>query len=342
VTDHTQYGHRGAFPANRPRRMRKDAFSRRLMAENELSSSHLIQPYFVIEGVGERVPVPSMPGVERVSIDQLISDAKEVFAAGVPMVVLFPVTDDAAKTDDCSGAYASDGLAQRAISELKSALPELGVMTDIALDPYSPHGHDGLMNEAGYIMNDETVDVLVRQALSHAQAGADVVGPSDMMDGRVGAIRTAFESEGYQHTRIMSYAAKYASHFYGPFRDAVGAAAALGKADKTTYQIDPRNSDEALHEVAADLAEGADMVMVKPGMPYLDVVRRVKSTFAVPTFAYHVSGEYAMLKAACANGWLDERSVTLETMTAFVRAGCDGVLTYCAGDVARWLADGKR
>jgi len=309
------------------------------MAENRLSTDHLIQPYFVIEGSGKRVSVPSMPGVERLSIDQLLLDARRVFEAGVPMVVLFPVTDDAAKTADCSGAFASDGLAQRAISELKSAIPELGVMTDVALDPYSPHGHDGLMNETGYIMNDETVEVLVKQALSHAAAGADVVGPSDMMDGRVGAIRTALESEGYQHTRIMSYAAKYASSYYGPFRDAVGAAAALGKADKTTYQIDPRNSDEAMHEVAADLAEGADMVMVKPGLPYLDVVRRVKSTFGVPTFAYHVSGEYAMLKAACANGWLDEKAVTLETMTSFVRAGSDGILTYCAGDVANWLAE---
>jgi len=339
VTDHTQFGHRGAFPANRPRRMRKDDFSRRLMAENTLTASHLIQPYFVIEGHGKRVQVPSMPGVERVSIDQLVLDAKRVSAAGVPMVVLFPVTDDAAKTDDCRGAYSPDGLAQRAITELKTQIPSLGVMTDVALDPYSPHGHDGLMNDEGYIMNDETVEVLVKQAVSHANAGADVVGPSDMMDGRVGAIRTALESEGHRHVRIMSYAAKYASNFYGPFRDAVGAAAALGKADKTTYQLDPRNSNEAMHEVAADLAEGADMVMVKPGLPYLDLVHRVKSTFAVPTFAYHVSGEYAMLKAACANGWLDERAVTLETMTSFVRAGCDGVLTYCAGDVAEWLSE---
>ncbi len=339
MTDHTHFKYRGIFPANRPRRMRKDAFSRHLMAENVLTAKHLIQPYFVIEGTGKRVPVPSMPGVERLSIDQLLIEAKRVFDVGVPLVVLFPVTDDSAKTADCRGAYADNGLAQRAISELKAALPELGVMTDVALDPYSPHGHDGLMNDAGYIMNDETVEVLVRQALSHAKAGADVVGPSDMMDGRVGAIRQALEADGYQHTRIMSYAAKYASSFYGPFRDAVGAAAALGKADKTTYQIDPRNSDEAMHEVAADLEEGADMVMVKPGLPYLDVVRRVKTTFAVPTFAYHVSGEYAMLKAACANGWLDERSVTLETMTSFVRAGCDGVLTYCAGDVAQWLAE---
>ncbi len=337
MTDHTQFGHRGSYPANRPRRMRKDDFSRRLMAENMLSPAHLIQPYFVIEGQAQRVPVPSMPGVERLSIDQLIKDARRVSQAGVPMVVLFPVTDDSEKTHDCRSAWAPGGLAQRAISELKSAIPELGVMTDVALDPYSPHGHDGLMNDAGYIMNDETVEVLVKQALSHAAAGADVVGPSDMMDGRVSAIRSALEADGHQHTKIMSYAAKYASHYYGPFRDAVGAAAALGKSDKTSYQIDPRNSDEAMHEVAADLAEGADMVMVKPGLPYLDVVRRVKSTFAVPTFAYHVSGEYAMLKAACANGWLEEKPVTIETMTSFVRAGCDGILTYCAGDVADWL-----
>lgn len=317
--------------------MRKDEFSRRLMAETHLTAAHLIQPYFVIEGENQRVPVPSMPGVDRLSIDLLVADARRVYEAGVPMVVLFPVTDDSAKRNDCSGAFAPDGLAQRAISALKSSIPNLGVMTDVALDPYSPHGHDGLMNEDGYIVNDETVEVLVKQAISHANAGADVLGPSDMMDGRVGAIRAALESEGHRHVRIMSYAAKYASNYYGPFRDAVGAAAALGKADKTTYQIDPRNSDEAMHEVAADLAEGADMVMVKPGLPYLDVVRRVKSTFAVPTFAYHVSGEYAMLKAACENGWLDEKSVTLETMTSFVRAGCDGVLTYCARDVAEWL-----
>ncbi len=321
--------------------MRKDDFSRRLMAETTLTASHLIQPFFVIEGKGQRVPVPSMPGVERLSIDQLVIEATRVYQAGVPMVVLFPVTDDAAKTPDCAGAYDPDGLAQRAISELKTQLPNLGVMTDVALDPYSPHGHDGLMNDEGYIVNDETVEVLVKQALSHAVAGADVLGPSDMMDGRVGAMRDALESAGHTNVRIMSYAAKFASTYYGPFRDAVGAAAALGKADKTTYQIDPRNSDEAMHEVAADLAEGADMVMVKPGLPYLDVVQRVKSTFAVPTFAYHVSGEYAMLKAACANGWLDEKPVTLETMTSFVRAGCDGILTYCAADVAEWLAESR-
>jgi len=338
VTDHTQFGFKANYPANRPRRMRRNAFNRDLVAETTLTPAHLIQPYFVIEGQGKRVPVPSMPGVERLSIDQLVVEAQQIHELGVPLVVLFPVTDDAAKTADCSAAWAADGLAQRAIAELKSKLPTLGVMTDIALDPYTPHGHDGLMDDSGYIMNDETVEVLVKQALSHAVAGADVLGPSDMMDGRIGAIRQALEAEGHRHTSIMSYSAKYASSYYGPFRDAVGAAAALGKSDKKSYQLDPRNSDEALHEVAADLAEGADMVMVKPGLPYLDVVRRVKASFAVPTYAYHVSGEYAMLKAACANGWIDEKPVTLETMTSFVRAGCDGVLTYCARDVAKWLA----
>jgi len=337
VTDHTQFGHRAPFPLNRPRRLRKNDFSRDLVAETILTASHLIQPYFVIEGQGQRVAVPSMPGVERLSIDQLVIEAKRVHSAGVPLIVIFPVTDDAAKTDDCSGAWSVDGLAQRAISEVKSAVPTLGVMTDVALDPYTPHGHDGLMNDEGYIMNDETVEVLVKQALSHAVAGADVLGPSDMMDGRIGAIRHALEADGHRHVNIMSYAAKYSSSFYGPFRDAVGATATLGKSNKHSYQMDPRNSDEALHEVASDLSEGADMVMVKPGLPYLDVVRRVKSTFAVPTFAYHVSGEYAMLKAASANGWIDEKAVTLETMTSFVRAGCDGVLTYCAQDVAEWL-----
>jgi len=339
VTNPTQFGHRAPYPASRPRRMRKDHFNRRLVAETTVTTAHLIQPYFVIEGTQQREPVPSMPGVNRVSIDQLLLDARQVYAAGVPMVVLFPVTDDAAKTEDCAAAWSPDGLAQRAIAELKNALPELGVMTDIALDPYTPHGHDGLMDASGYIMNDETVDVLIKQALSHAVAGADVLGPSDMMDGRVGAIRNALEADGHRHTRIMSYAAKYASHYYGPFRDAVGAAATLKNADKRTYQLNPANSDEAMHEVAADLAEGADMVMVKPGLPYLDIVHRVKTTFAVPTFAYHVSGEYAMLKAAAAHGWLDEKAVTLEAMQSFVRAGCDGVLTYCARDVARWLSE---
>lgn len=339
MTNKTQFGTRGPFPRNRPRRMRRDGFSRELMREHELSPKLLIQPYFVIDGEGPCIDVPSMPGVQRLTIPVLVEEAKKVHSVGVPMIVLFPVTDDAAKTDDCAGAFDADGLAQRAIRAVKSAVPSLGVMTDVALDPYSPHGHDGLMDDSGYIVNDATVEVLVKQALSHAQAGADVVGPSDMMDGRVASIRDALESNGFIHTRILSYAAKYASAFYGPFRDAVGASATLAGANKYTYQIDPANSDEAMHEIAADLQEGADMIMVKPGLPYLDIVRRTKQEFAVPTFAYHVSGEYAMLKAASQAGWLDERQVVLETMLAFRRAGCDGVLTYYAHDVARWLSD---
>lgn len=335
----SHFGIRGSFPANRPRRMRKDSFSRNLMREHEISANMLIQPYFVIDGDGPCVDIPSMPGVQRLTIDALVTQAKEVYSLGVPMIVLFPVTDDAVKTDDCAGAYDPDGLAQRAIAAVKAAVPELGVMTDVALDPYSPHGHDGLMDENGYIVNDATVDVLVKQALSHARAGADVVGPSDMMDGRVGSIRSALEAEGFIHTRILSYAAKYASAFYGPFRDAVGASATLAGANKYTYQIDPGNSDEAMHEIAADLQEGADMIMVKPGLPYLDIVRRAKQEFGVPTFAYHVSGEYAMLKAASQAGWLDEKQVVLETMLSFRRAGCDGILTYYAHDVARWLCN---
>lgn len=339
MTNSTQFGIRAPFPANRPRRMRRVPFSRDLMRENTVDARMLIQPYFVIEGDGANQPVPSMPGVERVTIRSLVEQAKLVHSLGVPLIVIFPVTDDSAKTADCAGAYAPDGLAQRAISAVKEAVPDLGVMTDVALDPYSPHGHDGLMDENGYIVNDATVEVLVKQALSHAKAGADVVGPSDMMDGRVGSIRSALEAEGHIHTHILSYAAKYASAFYGPFRDAVGATATLAGADKFTYQIDPANSDEALHEIAADLQEGADMIMVKPGLPYLDIVRRAKDTFAVPTFAYHVSGEYAMLKAASQAGWLNESHVVMETMMAFRRAGCDGVLTYYAHDVAKWLAE---
>ena len=339
MTEHARYGLRADFPASRPRRLRKNVFGRELVREHRFDAGMLIQPYFVVEGEKRRVAVPSMPGVNRLSIDELLVEAETVHALGVPAVVLFPVTDDSAKTADCRGAFDPEGLAQRAIRALKAALPTLGVITDVALDPYSPHGHDGLMNEAGYIVNDETVEVLVQQALSHAEAGADVVAPSDMMDGRVGAIRQALEAGGHRHTCILSYAAKYASAFYGPFRDAVGAAAALGKADKTTYQLDPANGDEAMHEIAADIREGADMIMVKPGLPYLDIVRRARDTFAVPTFAYHVSGEYAMLKAAAEHGWLDERAVVMESMLAFRRAGCDGVLTYHAHDVARWLAD---
>ncbi len=309
------------------------------MRENDINTAMLIQPYFVIEGKNKRVAVPSMPGVERLSIDQLLIEAEKIHKLGVPAVVLFPVTDDSAKTQDCAGAYDPAGLAPRAISALKDALPDLGVITDVALDPYSPHGHDGLMDSNGYIMNDETVDVLVKQALCHAEAGADMVGPSDMMDGRVGQIRSAFESSGWVNTKILSYAAKYASNFYGPFRDAVGAAASLGGANKFSYQLDPANSDEAMREIALDLQEGADMIMVKPGLPYLDIVRRAKQQFGVPTSAYHVSGEYAMIKAATANGWLDEQQIVMETMMAFRRAGCDAVLTYFAHDVAKWLAE---
>ncbi len=337
MSNQAVFGVRAPYPGNRPRRMRKDAFSRRLMQENQLTADMLIQPYFVIEGENKRQPIPSMPGVERLSIDLLTRSAEALFALGVPAVVLFPVTDDSAKTDDCSGAWDSNGLVQRAIRALREAVPEMGIITDVALDPYSPHGHDGLMDDDGYIMNDETVDALVMQALSHAEAGAQVVAPSDMMDGRIGAIRECLEAADYRHTRILSYAAKYASSFYGPFREAVGAAEALGKADKKSYQIDPCNSNEAMHEIAADLQEGADMIMVKPGLPYLDIVRRAKETFAVPTYAYHVSGEYAMIKAAAAQGWIDEQAVVLESMMAFRRAGCDGVLTYYAHDVATWL-----
>jgi len=338
VTNNTHFGLRAAYPMNRARRLRRDDFSRRLVREHQISTDMLIQPYFVIEGDGPSIPVPSMPGVERVTVNSLVQQAKKVHALGIQLIVIFPVTDDDAKTDDCAAAFAPDGLAQRAIRAVKDAVPTLGVMTDVALDPYSPHGHDGLMDESGYIVNDATVEVLVKQALSHAQAGADVLGPSDMMDGRVGEIRKALESEGYVNTRILSYAAKYASSFYGPFRDAVGASATLAGANKYSYQIDPANSDEAMHEIASDLEEGADMIMVKPGLPYLDIVRRAKQSFGVPTFAYHVSGEYAMIKAAADAGWIDEKLVVMETMMSFRRAGCDGVLTYCAHDVAQWLA----
>lgn len=337
MSNSAAFGLRAPYPGNRPRRMRKDAFSRQLMQENHFTADMLIQPYFVIEGQNKRQPIPSMPGVERLSIDLLVKSAESLFALGVPAVVLFPVTDDSAKTDDCRGAWDPEGLVQRAIRALREEIPELGVITDVALDPYSPHGHDGLMDDNGYIINDETVDALVRQALSHAEAGAQVVAPSDMMDGRIGAIRECLEAADYRHTRILSYAAKYASSFYGPFRDAVGASAALGDSNKKSYQLDPSNSNEAMHEIAADLQEGADMIMVKPGLPYLDIVRRAKETFAVPTYAYHVSGEYAMLKAAAAQGWINEQDVVMETMMAFRRAGCDAVLTYCAHDVARWL-----
>ena len=318
--------------------MRRDDFSRRLMRENVLTIDDLIYPVFVHEPAG-RAPVPSMPGVERLSIDELLRVAEQASELRVPAIALFPVTAPAAKSLDAAAAWDDDGLCQRAVRALKQRFPELGVITDVALDPYTSHGQDGLLDEQGYVINDGTVEALVKQALSHARAGADVVAPSDMMDGRIGAIREALEAEGHVHTRILAYSAKYASAFYGPFRDAVGSATALGKADKKTYQMDPANSDEAINEVALDLDEGADMVMVKPGMPYLDIVRRVKDTFGVPTFVYQVSGEYAMLKAAAQNGWLDERACALEALVAMKRAGADGVLTYYALDAARWMRD---
>ncbi|MCD9047160.1 porphobilinogen synthase [Luteimonas sp. MHLX1A] len=324
---------------HRPRRMRRDDFSRRLMREHVLTANDLIWPVFVHEPAG-RVEVPSMPGVERVSVDELLRLAEEACELRIPALALFPVTAPEAKSLDAAAAFDPDGLVQRAVRALKARFPELGVITDVALDPYTAHGQDGLLDDRGYVLNDATVEVLVRQALSHAEAGADVVAPSDMMDGRIGAIRDALEDAGLIHTRILAYAAKYASAFYGPFRDAVGSATALGKADKTTYQMDPANGDEALREVQHDLDEGADMVMVKPGLPYLDVVRRVKDAFGVPTFAYQVSGEYAMLKAAAGHGWLDERACALEALLAFKRAGADGVLTYYAPQAARWLREG--
>ena len=329
----------GAFPRVRMRRMRRDAFSRRLMRETRLSTDDLIYPMFVIEGSAQRVGVPSMPGVERVSVDELVKEARELVALGIPAVALFPVPDPATKSLDGHEAWNPNGLVQRAVGALKSATPSLGVITDVALDPYTTHGQDGLIDEQGYVLNDLTVDALVRQALSHAEAGADIVAPSDMMDGRIGRIRDALEAAGHIHTRILAYSAKYASSFYGPFRDAVGSSATLGKADKYAYQMDPANSDEALYEVGLDLEEGADMVMIKPGMPYLDIVRRIKDEFGAPTFVYQVSGEYAMLKAASAHGWLDERAVVLEALTSIKRAGADGILTYFSKAAAKWLAE---
>jgi porphobilinogen synthase len=329
----------GGYPAIRMRRMRRDDFSRRLMRENTLTADDLIYPVFVLDGDNQREPVPSMPGIDRLSIDQLLTGAREIHDNGVPAIALFPVTPSDRKSEDAREAYNPDGLAQRAVRELKQAMPELGVITDVALDPFTTHGQDGLIDDSGYVMNDETVEVLVRQAVSHAEAGADIVAPSDMMDGRIGAVRAALEDAGHRNTRVLAYAAKYASSFYGPFRDAVGSAANLGAGDKYSYQMDPANSDEALREVALDLEEGADMVMVKPGMPYLDILRRVKDTFGAPTFAYQVSGEYAMLKAASQNGWLDERAVVMEALLSFKRAGADAVLTYYARDVARWLSE---
>ncbi len=327
------------FSAVRMRRMRRDDFSRRLMRESALSVDDLIYPMFILDGEDRREAVPSMPGVERVSIDLLLQEADELVQLGVPAVALFPVTPESVKTEDAREAFNPDGLAQRAVRALKAAQPTLGVITDVALDPFTTHGQDGLLDEAGYVMNDETVAVLVKQALAHAEAGADVVAPSDMMDGRIGAIREALEATGHIHTRILAYSAKYASSFYGPFRDAVGSAANLGSGNKYTYQMDPANSDEALKEVALDLKEGADMVMIKPGMPYLDIVRRVKDQFGVPTYAYQVSGEYAMLMAASQNGWLNEKAVIMESLLSFKRAGADGILTYFAKRVAQWLKD---
>jgi porphobilinogen synthase len=329
-----------AYPASRPRRLRRDAFSRALVREHSLSASDLIYPVFVLDGQQRREAVGSMPGVERMSVDLLFAQAEACLSLGVPVMALFPVIDPALKTPDGSGATRSDGLVPRAVRALKDRFPELGLLTDVALDPFTSHGQDGLLDERGYIINDETVQVLARQALVQAEAGVDIVAPSDMMDGRIGAVRSALESAGHIHTRIMAYSAKYASAFYGPFRDAVGSAGNLGKSDKKTYQMDPANSDEALREVALDIAEGADMVMVKPGMPYLDIVRRVKDEFRMPTFAYQVSGEYAMLKAAAANGWLDHDAVMMESLLAFKRAGADGVLTYFALDAARLLKRG--
>ncbi|HTA64100.1 MAG TPA: porphobilinogen synthase, partial [Xanthomonadaceae bacterium] len=317
---------------------RRDAFSRRLMRETVLTADDLILPVFVHELAG-RAPIASMPGVERLSIDELLRVAEQAHALRIPAIALFPVTPDSAKSLDASEAWNPDGLAQRAVRALKSRFPELGVITDVALDPFTTHGQDGLIDDTGYVVNDETVEALVRQALSHAQAGADVVAPSDMMDGRIGTIRVALEEGGLVNTRILAYAAKYASGFYGPFRDAVGSAGSLGKGNKYTYQMDPANSDQALREVALDIEQGADMVMVKPALPYLDVVRRVKERFGMPTFAYQVSGEYAMLKAASLNGWLDERACVMEALTSIRRAGADAILTYFALDAARWLKD---
>jgi porphobilinogen synthase len=320
--------------------MRRDEFSRRMMRETTLTASDLIYPVFVMEGSKQRVAVPSMPGVDRVTVDELVRDAEAIARLGVPAMALFPVTAPEAKSLDGREAWSPEGLAQRAVRALKKAVPELGVITDVALDPFTTHGQDGIIDATGYVVNDLTVEALVKQALSHAAAGADIVAPSDMMDGRIGAIRDALEAAGHIHTRMLAYSAKYASSFYGPFRDAVGSAGSLGKGNKYNYQMDPANSDEALREVQLDLEEGADMVMIKPGMPYLDIVRRVKDRFGAPTFVYQVSGEYAMLMAAAQQGWLDERAVVLESLTSIRRAGADGILTYFARRAAQWLKEG--
>jgi len=328
-----------AILTHRSRRLRKHSSIRSLVRETSFTVEDLIYPLFIIEGEGRREEVKSMPGIERLSIDQLMLEAKEIVDLKIPAIALFPVISTDKKSEEAQESYNSDGLIQRAIRELKRSFPNLLVITDVALDPFTSHGQDGLIDKDGYVVNDETVEVLVKQAISHAIAGADIVAPSDMMDGRIGAIRQALEENGYIHTNILAYSAKYASSFYGPFRDAVGSSSSLGKSDKKTYQMDPANSNEALHEVEMDIAEGADMVMIKPGLPYLDIVSTVKQTFAVPTFAYHVSGEYAMLKAASANGWIEEKPVVLETLSCFKRAGADAVLTYYAKEVAQWISD---
>ena len=330
----------GQFPMTRMRRMRRDDFSRRLMRENVVTPNDLILPVFVKEGENDREPIPTMPGVFRYTLDELLKVCQECVDLSIPMIALFPVIDDSLKTDDGREAANPDGLVPRVVRAVKEKFPQLGIMCDVALDPYTTHGQDGLIDDTGYILNDETVEMLVRQSLCQARAGADVVAPSDMMDGRIGTIRKALEDEGLIHTRIMAYSAKYASSFYGPFRDAVGSSSNLGKSTKAVYQQDPANSDEALWEVGLDLAEGADMVMVKPGLPYLDVVRRVKDEFKAPTFVYHVSGEYSMIKCAAAAGCIDEKRITMESMICCKRAGADGILTYCAIDVARWIKEG--
>ena len=322
---------------HRPRRLRKQKFNRSLVRENSLSANDLIYPLFVIEGENKREAIESMPGIERVSVDQLLVEAKEIIDLKIQAIALFPVISSDKKTEEAGESYNPDGLVQRAVRSLKRNFPELAVITDVALDPFTSHGQDGLIDSDGYVLNDETVDVLIKQSLSHAEAGADIIAPSDMMDGRIGAIRNALEESGYIHTNILSYSAKYASSFYGPFREAVGSSGNLGKSDKKTYQMDPGNSNEAIREVELDISEGADMVMIKPGLPYLDIVSNVKQTFGVPTFAYHVSGEYAMLKAASQNNWIEEKSTVLETLLCFKRAGADAILTYYAKDAAKWI-----
>ena len=340
--DTTKPSHASArvFPTTRMRRMRRDEFSRRLMRETRLTTDDLIYPMFIVEGEAQRQPIPSMPGIERLSIDELLKEAKELVALNIPAIALFPSPRQDSKSLDGREAWNPNGLVQRAVKALKQACPDLGIITDVALDPYTTHGQDGVIDESGYVLNDETVAALIRQALSHADAGADVVAPSDMMDGRIGAIRQALEEAGHIHTRILAYSAKYASSYYGPFRDAVSSSGNLGKGNKHTYQMDVANTDEALHEVALDLAEGADMIMVKPGMPYLDIVRRVKDEFGAPTLVYQVSGEYAMHMAAAQNGWLDESAVAMESLVSIKRAGADAILTYFAKKVAQMLKSG--